>query len=144
MAPHRLGPPDGAMGRKDFVPLTSVYGTAREAFFVKHHVLSACASFCVSWANGPTPKRVSDRSSGIIPVSASKNERLRAKRALEPLLPIFRTATMGVANECRLPQKVSRAGGDDERECKASGVARAILRSGTTRGSGGREALEDA
>ena len=27
-------------------------------------------------------------------------------------------------------------GGDENRECKASGVARAILRSGTARGSG--------
>ena len=62
------------------------------------------AHLCTSrWANGAAPKRVSDRSIGTTPLSASKNEHLRAKRVLETLLPIFRTATMGVAYERHLP-----------------------------------------
>lgn len=95
-------------------------------------------------ASSPSTKRVTGGSSGTIPVSASKKRASSAQWVLELSLPIFRTDIMSVANECRLPRKVSRAGGEENRECEASGVARAILRSGTTRRTGGREALEDA
>lgn len=100
--------------------------------------------FASRWANVAIPKRVSCRSSATTSVSASKITSSGEAGTREPLLPIVRTATMGVANECRLAQKVSRAGGDDDREHKASGVARAVLRPGTTQGARRREALEDA